>query len=410
MKSQGLTAKQVQHIGPGAVRFEVPAGPPSGLYLVIYPSGSKSWALRYRHNRQTRKLTFAQNYPEMSLAAARAEAEAKLSDLENGIDPAAVQAVEQEQQQPNSAKSVAEEWLERAVKGTATHGEVKRILNKDVLPEWKHKTITDIGKPDVLRLLDSIVDRPAPVLANRTFSILRRWFNWTVERGYLEVSPLAGLRLPTNETSRDRVLTDDELSEIWNAAPELGFPFGEYFRFLILTAQRRNEVATIQWAHLDLANAMWTLPRESTKARRIHDVPLSKTAVTLAEEFPKFKGSYVFTTTSGDRPVSGFSKAKAALDAIIQDRRKERGIDEDIAAWTIHDLRRTAATWMAKNGTPPHVLAAILNHTPGSTMGVTSIYNRFRYTEERRAALEAWAEYVVSLEEKEKPEAQVATA
>jgi integrase len=402
MKKKGLTAKSVQYIEPTEKRFEVPAG--NSLYLCVHPSGRKTWTLRYRWHGQTRKLTFEKPYPELSLAEARAEAASKLEDLEDGKDPAAVQTEEKEKAAPNSCKAVAEEWLKREVKGTATHDEVERILNREVLPDWKHRMIADIARPDVLRVLDALMDRDVPVLANRTLSILKRWFRWCVERGYIQVSPVAGLRPPAKETSRDRVLTHDELAEIWNAAGDLSFPFGSWFRMLILTGQRRSEVATMKREHVDLDAALWTLPAASNKARRIHDVLLSEPAKTLLESAPRFKGPYVFTTTSGERPISGFSKAKEALDKAILKRRKAAGETdskmESVFEWHVHDLRRTLATWLADHDTPVHVVAAILNHSPGSVAGITAIYARSKYAREKAEALQKWADYVVSLEEK----------
>jgi len=390
MKKEGLTAKQVQHMKPDSKRVEVPAGPPTGLYLIVNPSGKKSWALRYRWRGRPKKLTFAGSYPDLSLALARAEAQAALADLQRDIDPAAVKV--EEEREPDSARAVANEWLDRYVKpNTRTWPEVERILNREVLPSWKDKLITEIGRADVLRLLDAIVDSGRPILANRTLSILKRWFNWCVERGILEVSPGSGIRPPAKEKSRERVLETAELAEIWKATESLGFPFGQYFQLLILTAQRRSEIAQMRWQDVDLGAALWTLPQEATKAGRIHDVPLSQAALELLENLPRFDGPFLFTSTGGKRPVSGFSKAKKALDEKINVE----------APWRIHDLRRSAATHMAKTNVPPHVLAAILNHSPGTAQGITAIYNRFRYLEERREALEAWGEHLLSLTQEE---------
>ena len=397
MKKEGLTAKQVEHIKPDlAKRIEVPAGPPTGLYLVVHPTARKSWAFRYRWHRQTKKLTFGKGYPEMKLAAARAEAEAALASLERGVDPAEAKA-EEKHREPNSAPEVANEWLDRFVKPrTRTWPEVERILNKEVLPSWKKKLITEIGRADVLRLLDGMVDRGTPVLANRTLSILKRWFNWCLERGVVEVSPVAGIRPPASEKSRERVLSSDELMAVWHATDSLNFPFGPFLRFLILTAQRRGEVASMRWQDVDLDVALWTLPPEATKPGRIHDVPLSGPALEILKGLPRFEGAFVFSARKGEKPVSGFSKTKAALDKRLMDRRGKKAAG-NLPGWTIHDLRRSAATWMAGSGVPPPVLAAILNHSPGSTMGVTQIYHRFRYVDERRAALESWGEYVAGL-------------
>ncbi len=400
MKNYGLTAKQVQHMKPDSKRVEIPAGRPAGLYLVVHPSGKKSWALRYRWRGHPKKLTFADSYPDLSLALARAEAQASLADLQRDIDPAAVKV--EEKQEPDSARAVANEWLDRYVKpNTRTWPEVERILNREVLPSWENNLITEIGRADVLRLLDSIVDSNRPILANRTLSILKRWFNWCVERGILEVSPGAGIRPPAKEKSRERVLEADELAEIWRATESLGFPFGPYFQFLILSAQRRSEVSNIRREDIDLKAALWTLPSESTKPGRVHDVPLSTAAVELFENLPQFDGPYLFSTTGGQRPVSGFSKAKLALDEEILENRRKAGKTrrevKGLASWRIHDLRRSSATWMAGARVPPHVLSALLNHSPGSAQGVTAIYNRFRYLQERREALEAWGQHILSL-------------
>ena len=341
MKKQSLTAKQVTHMQPDPdKRLEVPAGPPAGLYLVVHPTGKKAWIFRYRFRGRTRGLTFEDSYPDMTLAQARAEAHSALKDLENGIDPAEKKT--EEKSEPNSAKEVATEWIDRYVKpNTRTWPEVQRILNREVLPYWKTRLITEIGKAEIVRLLDSIMDSGRPILANRTLSVLKRWFNWCVERGIVDTSPADRIR-----------------------------------------------------------------PPEVTKPGRIHDVPLSTAGIELLENLPRFeKGSYVFTTTSGERAVSGFSKAKIGLDTKVLQIRQEKAakVGQDpskvqaLAHWTIHDLRRTVATWIAGAGFPPHVLSALLNHSPGTAQGVTSIYNRFRYLEERRQALQAWSEHVLEL-------------
>jgi len=397
MKNQGLTAKQVEHMKPNPERrIEVPTGSPRGLYLVVHPTGKKSWAFRYRRHGRTAKLTFSESYPAMSLAAARAEAEAAVRDVDRGIDPAASQ-IEEKNREPNSAEEVAREWLARDVKATRTWAEVERVINKEILPICKNKVITEITRADVLRLLDSIVDRGAPIAANETLSIVKRWLTWCVGRGYLEVSPVANIPAPAPKKSRDRVLSEDELSEVWTAAGALGYPRGPFLRILILTAQRRGEVAAMRWAEIDMDRALWSLSAERTKPGRIHDVPLSPAAVAILKNLPRFEGPHVFTTDSGARPINSFSKCKLRLDEqILKARESSSRKEEQIAGYTMHDLRRTAATQMAKTGVPPHVLSALLNHSPGSAQGVTSIYNRFRYLEERRDALDKWGKHVLA--------------
>ena len=151
----------------------------------------------------------------------------------------------------------------------------------------------------------------------------------------------------------------------------------------------------MRWSDLDLdgETPMWTLPAEATKAGRVHDVTLSPEVVAILAGLPRFGGDYVFSTTGGERPISGFSPIKKRLDELMRARLPET------RDWVIHDLRRSAATNMAKFGFGPHVVGAVLNHSPGTSQGVTSIYLRHRYTEERRAALSAWAAQLVGLVE-----------
>lgn len=156
----------------------------------------------------------------------------------------------------------------------------------------------------------------------------------------------------------------------------------------------------MRWDQIDLGAQLWSLPKEAVKAGRAHDVPLSVAAMGLLEELPQFDGPYVFSTTSGKKPISGFSKAKSKVDQQILKSRRESDLQaEEMPRWTVHDLRRTAATHMAAQNVPPHVLAALLNHSPGQTMGISAIYIRHRFLEERREAVEAWGEYLLGLVE-----------
>ena len=405
MKKQGLTARQVQYMKPDPTRrLEVPAG--EGLYLVVHPTGKKTWAFRYRWRDGHRKLTFDESYPAMSLAAARAEVQRAHADLRNDIDPAAEK--EDSKAAPETLSEVTREFLTRRVAGTKTLGEVERVLRIYILPAWKHRLrIDDVTRADVLRLLDEITDKGNPVMANRTLSVIKRIFSWCVERGYVETSPAAALKPPNKEHSRDRVLSPAELTEVWQATEQLGYPFGPFYQLLILTAQRRAEVAEMRWQDLDLEAGLWTMKAEGTKSGRIHDVPLSSPVLDILENMPRFEGDFVFSTTGGEKPISGFSKAKSRLGAVIKARRRELDpTATEMANWRIHDLRRSGATHMAAANVPPHVLAAILGHSPGRTMGISAIYIRHRYLKERREALKEWAGYVLGLVEPRKAERQ----
>ena len=154
----------------------------------------------------------------------------------------------------------------------------------------------------------------------------------------------------------------------------------------------------MRWQDLDLESGLWTIEAERMKSGRSHDVPLSGPALDILHALGRFEGNYVFTTTGGHKPISGFSKAKTRLGKVILAARRESDPDaEHMPRWTVHDLRRTAATHMAEANVPPHVLAAILGHSPRRTLGTSATYIRHQYTEERRAALEDWASDVLRL-------------
>jgi integrase len=261
-------------------------------------------------------------------------------------------------------------------------------------------------------LLDGIIDagtesRPNRVLANRVFSHFHKMCGWAVERGIISTSPVERMKAPAAETSRDRVLSDDELRMVWRATEAIGWPFEGFVKLLVLTAQRRDEVAGMTRSELDLLSKTWTLPRSRSKNDTEHTVPLSSAASAVIESLPQIRSRQGFMfTTVGERAISGFASAKNGIDArIFKALRKaaeEAGApaEEEVEApprWTFHDLRRTAASGMARLGIPIHVVEAVLNHRSGTIRGVSRIYNRYSYEPEKRAALEAWGRYVEGL-------------
>jgi integrase len=194
------------------------------------------------------------------------------------------------------------------------------------------------------------------------------------------------VRPPVAERSRDRVLTDDEIVAFWRAAEAIGEPFGPLYRLLLLTGQRLREAAGMRDA--EISGDVWTIPAARAKNSEAHAVPLSTAAQGVLAGVRRIKGAgYVFTT-NGSSAVSGFAKAKARLD---------KAMGEGVEPFVIHDLRRTAASGMARLGIPPHVVEAVLNHRTGTVSGVARVYNRFTYEAEKRAALESWGRYVLEL-------------
>jgi integrase len=283
----------------------------------------------------------------------------------------------------------------------STLKELRRLLDVDVFPKWGERPITSITRQDVQVLLDGIADRGAPVQANRTLTRLKTLFRWALDEELVTADPTINVHKVVGEDARDRVLSDDEIRLFWAGCDRLGWPFGPLYQLLLLTAQRRDEVGGVERPEID--GCLWTIPREKAKKDRAHEVHLSSLAIEIIEGLPRIGDRILFTTT-GERPVSGFSKSKDRLDRhmleLLRAELAETGKDHDQATiddWILHDLRRTAATGMARLNIPPHVVDKILNHVSGTIRGVAAIYNRYAYLEERRAALEAWSRHVESL-------------
>jgi integrase len=373
----GLTVKSVETARAASERREIADAYMRGLYLVVQPTGSKSWAVRYRHAGKSHKGTLGP-YPAFDLKQARDAAAKVLRAVAEGRDP--------RQRQAGSVEDAVAQFLQRHCKSyrPKSRSEAERLLRLYVVDKWGRRKLDEITRADVRAMLDGI---DAPVAANRTHSVVRKFFNWAVENDLIAASPVAGVRTPHEEKSRDRVLTDNELRAVWNAADKAGV-FGSILKLLILTGQRRSEMTEMEWAELDLEAGLWTLPRERVKNDRRHEVPLSRQAVTIIKELPRIGDGkaaagarYVFSL-NGRTPFNGF-KTKERFDAVV-----------NIAPWTIHDLRRTAASGMARLGVSLVVIEKVLNHVSGSLAGIVGVYQRHEFAEEKRATLQQWADHV----------------
>ncbi len=404
-----LTIRAIESLALPETRREVPDGLVNGLYLVVQPSGGKSWAVRYRSaDGRPRKYTIPGTYPAIDLRSARELAQQVLVAVARGGDPAAEKkAARRGAKVPadrDLVEKVVEQFIERYAKAnTKSWPETKRILDREVVAPWKGKHLADLRRADVHELLDGVVDRGSPVMANRVLAAVRKMCAWAVERGIVETSPCDKVKAPTAEKSRDRVLGDDELKLFWTACDALGWPFGPLFKLLALTGQRRDEVGKMQWSELDLDKALWTLPRERAKNDTQHVIPLSGPALAILRALPRV-GPFVFST-NGVTAVSGFAKAKERLDTLIQaawvKEAQEAGRDPEsvkpIPDFVLHDLRRTAATGMARLGIALPVIEKVLNHVSGSFAGIVGVYQRHGFRDEMRHALDAWGGFVERL-------------
>lgn len=387
MASRALTDLDIKHLKPRDQQYEIFDPAMSGLAIRVSPGGAKAFVLLYRVGRRSRRYTLGR-YPVLSLKSARQRANDALKLVALGKDPQARKLVERERYQSTLFPAIVTAFIEKYAKpNTQAWNETDRILRREFSSRWKNMRLQEISKHHVADVLDELVAISGPSAANHAFAAVRRLFNWCVERGELNVSPCAGLKSPAPTFSRDRVLANEEVARIWNAAGSMGYPFGSLIQLLLLTGQRRSEVSRLCWVHLDLEGGLWTQPSPSNKSKRVHLVPLSGHAIEIFRATPRQHDQLVFPargTTS--RAVSGFSKWKRRLD-------KLSGTKD----WTIHDIRRTVNTGLAALKVPPHVADHILNHKGSVRSSVSAIYDRHDYLDEKRDALQRWADHMVKL-------------
>ena len=256
------------------------------------------------------------------------------------------------------------------------------LLRRDVIPYWGTKSIHEIKKKDVSDLVSLIAQRNVHA-SHSLLKTLKTFFKWCVGRAVIDFSPAEGLSSGCRVTSRDRVLTDQELATIILGARQMPHPYRGIVEFLALTGQRREELAQLKRDELDEKTRTWTIPGARTKNKKAHIVHLSELAWRVVAETPG--DDLVFGTSRGKR-FQAFSKGKRGLDKL-----------SGVAGWRLHDLRRTIVSGMARLGVPPHVADKILNHQAGTISGVAAVYQRHDFLAERKNALDRWGVHVEQL-------------
>ncbi len=363
-----------------------------GLGLRIAPSGRRTFnvqakVLRNGKRRDTRfKLGV---YPVMTLAEAREQAVEIKRQLKDGLDPVAVRKAEASKQDRLSAHHVEtsfsairqrflNEYVAKNLKAS-TSRDYRQVLTVR-FGLWDDIAMENIDGDMVLDVLETI-DRP--YAANHARAYLSGMCSWAVKKRIILTNPVRDIAKPHKETARDRVLEDDEIADLWIASDEMGYPFGLMFKVLLLTGQRIGEVSGMRRADVDLDKQMWTIPGSLTKNKERHSVPLSDQVVAILIALPRISDQYMFSTTT-TTPISGFGRAKNQIDNL-----------SNVTEWRWHDLRRTFATNAAEHlEIDLPVAEAIMNHKSGSTAGIVGVYNRARYTEQKKTGLQAWANWL----------------
>jgi len=426
-RRERLTDKRLETLtAPAGKRLDIADTIVRELRMRVSDKGAKSWSVVYRiagkgdsgRRGPMRRMTLG-SYPLVSLEKARDKARAALDAADRGLDPAAARADQLAHQKTQTFEAVLDRFVDLHVKqntkegrfareraallGAAADGKpvklkgpkgklgrsaAERIIADNALPVWRGRLIETITRAEVHDLLDAVVTSKGEPLARELRKHLTKMFNWAADRGHLPASPLAGMRRPElGYVARERVLSMEELGRLWEASGEVGYPFGSMLRLLILTGQRRSEVAELELGWIDHAQKAVEIPASRYKTKRPHVYPLSAPAWAIVEALPRWNdGDCLFSTTNGARPVSGFSKAKARLDELVT-KRGAAVEQPPLAPWTVHDIRRSVATHMARLGIAQEHIERVLGHV---VPGVAGTYNRYSYLEEKRSALETW--------------------
>jgi len=384
-----FTDRSIKALKPEDQRRDIREGKNRpGFALRIFPSGAKSFIYIYTLNGTKRRMTFG-SFPAMTLSEAHTEHESARCKVEKGIDPATERLeAELAEKTADTVKQLSIEYIEKWAKPRKrSWKEDQRILDHDILEPWGKRKAKDITRRDVILVLDGIVDRGAPIAANRTHSLLHKMFRFAVGRDIIPFNPVSDMEKPSKEHHKDRFLSDDEIKLHWHGIMDSS-GMSDLTRYALLlqltTAQRQGEIASIRWDQIHADT--WTIPAEVAKNGLAHRVPLSPQATSLLDTLKKVSGESEWVFPS---PKAGHISPSAVGRALHRHlNRLQVPISKGTPEWfTPHDLRRTAASKMTEAGINRLTVSKILNHAEG---GVTTVYDQHTYDKEKRQAVETW--------------------
>ena len=382
MSKARLTEKYLQSLeAPGEGYTLVWDETTPGFGARIIPSGRISFLVFYRNEDGKQRRYSIGHFPAVSPSDARKKAIEIKGQVAGAKDPFDLIAT---RGTPKFAV-LAHEYIERRCRQKKSGPEDERIINKDLLPTWRKIPAKSIKRRDVIELIDKINERGSPIMANRTLSLVSRIFNFGISRDLVEHNPTVMVRPPGKENQRDRVLKSGEIETFWTKIDTMsvaGPHVKTALRLILILGQRSGEILSMEWSDIDFETATWAIPGTKTKNGLPHQVPLSGLAVDLLSEIER-TGPYVFPRKSGKGINPDYHMESSALAIAVRRNREHFGLDH----FTPHDLRRTAASHMARLGVSRFIIRRILNHAERE---VTDTYDRYSYLNEKREALNLW--------------------
>ncbi len=393
-------------VAPAVGRVEVYDTERPGLRIRLYPTGRMTWLYQKQVKGGPRRSLTLGQYPNISLAAARAMALSIEAEAEVGVDRVEVkaEAIRRAAVEALAARSVGDileiyvaTHVRRNLKAGNSRTEREVQLRTHLAPLLSTR-IDSVKRADLQRIVDKKAAERKVTMANRLRSAFTAFFGWAMRRNHIETNPAEGLQSAGKEMPRDRTPSLEEVQEIWTASLQMGDLWGPFFRLCILTGQRsRSDILSMKWNWVDFGRTRFEVPLP--KNSKGHIVHLSDDALAELEALKRGQedrpSDFVFTTT-GVSASSGVANAKEKLDAIIARARSEADLP-DLEKWVIHDLRRSQATALAEAGFDEGVVDRIQNHVASGSRAsaVAGVYNKAEKLPERKRALNAWSDMVM---------------
>lgn len=409
-----FTAQLIERLRPEkGRRIEIMDSNCPGLVLRVTENGVRTFGVLYRvagrgglGGRGTalmgpqQRLTLGR-FPRVGLKEAREKARTIITEASEGRDPKEAEAKKAAIRSSTKFEDIVTQFVDRHCKPNIQSWQnVDRVLRLHVVPRLAGIPLGEISRSDIHRVLDDLVEERKMGTAREVRKHLSKLYNWAMDRELVSSSPVQGLKrgelTPPDDVGRS--LNDDELRAVWRAAGEIGYPFGPYYRLLILTGQRRAEWAEARSTEVDGVNKWLEIPRARYKGRRDHIVPLSDAAWGIAESLPAWSGEsyFLFSSTGGRAPISGFTQGKRRLDEFAREALRSLRGDEKLIlpSYRVHDFRVTCETRLAHLGFNQEIRDAVLGH---AKPGLQRTYNKHDYMAEKRRALQAYAEHIMEL-------------
>lgn len=347
-----------------------------GLSLKVTKKGVKSFSYTFRLGVKTGRVTLGP-YPDISLGDVRGRVEELRRLVVAGTDPRHIKADERLQRE-RTVSEMATQFIERYAKPkNKSWRQAESNLRLYLVAALGTRPVASVKRGEIHAILDQLIKDNKGPSANRALAHMRKFFGWLVERDYIDHSPADHIKKPFSEKRRERVLSDDEIKAIWHASEALSAPYKAWLRLSLLCGQREMETASMRRSLIE--GDLWFLSSNDTKNKRENVLALPRQAKEIISELLKNEGEYLLSSGRiGDAPLNGFSKAKVQLDRF-----------SGVTDWRLHDLRASVATNLGKLGYDRFTIKLVLNH---KDTGVTAVYDRYTYLDEKQKALQKWAD------------------